>query len=257
MLRRTQLAKWTVSPENPFFAKALVNRAWARLMGRGFCEPVDEIGELGDQVLPEIHSAVAEHFAAGEFDIKTVYRLIASTETYQRELRGDAKDAGRQLPKIITARLRGDEVFDSLVTALGLPNLTPPADKPTGAIRFPPPPNSPRDLVSEAFGYDPSLAMNNIVRSMQQAMFMMNNEQVQKQIDAQPESDTRLAKILAEVKEDPAAIKALFESVLARQPTANEIEIAEKHIAAVNDRNAAFEDLLWSLLNSAEFTTRR
>jgi hypothetical protein len=186
-----------------------------------------------------------------------VYRLIASTETYQRELRGDAKDAGRQLPKIITARLRGDEVFDSLVTALGLPNLTPPADKPTGAIRFPPPPKSTRDLVSEAFGYDPSLAMNNIVRSMQQAMFMMNNEQVQKQIDAQPESDTRLAKILAEVKEDPAAIKALFESVLARQPTANEIEIAEKHIAAVNDRNAAFEDLLWSLLNSAEFTTRR
>ena len=62
--RRAELADWIVGPENPWFAKAFVNRVWARMMGRGFCEPVDEIGELGDRVLPEVHAALAEHFIA-------------------------------------------------------------------------------------------------------------------------------------------------------------------------------------------------
>lgn len=257
MARRAELGRWMVSPENPFFAKAFVNRAWARLMGRGFCEPVDEIGELGDQVLPEIHAAVAEHFVATQFDVKEVYRLIANTAAYQRVLRGDVKDPGENLPKLTTARLRGDEVYQSLVSAIALPNVTPPAMKPTGAIRFPPPPKSTRDLVSDAFGFDPSMALENVARTMNQAMFMMNNDQVQKQINAKPESETRLAKILLAEADDRAAVKALFEHVLVRQPTPSEVEIFMQHRAEVKDRQAAFEDLLWSLLNSAEFTTRR
>lgn len=257
MSRRTALAQWMVAPENPFLAKAFVNRVWARTMGRGFCEPVDEIGELGDQILPEVHAALAEHFVASGFDVKDVYRVVVNTKAYQRELLGDVKDPGEELPRLSTSRLRGDEVFQSLVTAVGLPNITPPQMKATGAVRFPPPPKSTRDLVSDAFGFDPSIAMENVTKTMNQAMFMMNNEQIQKQIDARPESETRLANILATEKDDVSAIKALFENVLVRQPTSSEVDIAVKHLAEVKDRQSGFEDLLWSLLNSAEFTTRR
>lgn len=255
--RRVELARWLVAPENPYFAKALVNRVWARLMGRGFCEPVDEIGELADRVMPQIHSQVADHFVANDFDMKSVFRLIANSEAYQRDLNGDVKDAGRKLPKIITTRLRGDEVFQSLVAAIELPNVTPPQMKATAAIRFPPPPKSTRDLVDEAFGYDPSISMSNVTRTMQQAMFMMNNEQLHAQIDARPEADTRLAKILKSTADDREAIRLLFQDVLVRQPTPSEEEIALQHLATVKDRQAAFEDMLWGLLNSAEFTTRR
>lgn len=255
--RRTELARWAVSPDNSLLAKAFVNRAWARMMGRGFCEPVDEIGELADRVMPSVHAAVAEHFAASQFDVKAIYRLIANTQAYERDLNGDVKDAGRKLPKIITTRLRGDEVFQSLVTAIELPNITPPQAKPNGIVRFPPPPKSTRDLVNEAYGYDPSLEQGNVARTMLQAMFMMNNEQIQKQINAQPESETHLAKLLARESDDRAAITALFEDLLARKPTSSETETAIQHINEVKDRRAAFEDLLWSLLNSAEFTTRR
>jgi hypothetical protein len=255
--RRVELARWVVSPENPFFAKALVNRVWARLMGRGFCEPVDEIGELADRVMPRVHSQVAEHFIAHDFDVKSVFRLIANTQTYQRELNGDVKDAGRKLPKIITTRLRGDEVFQSLVAAIELPNVTPPPTKATAAVRFPPPPQSTRDLVDEAFGYDPSISMRDVSRTMVQAMFMMNNEQIQRQIDARPESGTHLAKILSSTQDDREAIGLLFQDVLVRRPTPSEEEIALQHIASVKNRPSAYEDLLWGLLNSAEFTTRR
>jgi hypothetical protein len=255
--RRVELARWMVAPENPFFAKALVNRVWARLMGRGFCEPVDEIGELADRVMPQIHNQVADHFVANDFDVKSVFRLIANTETYQRELNGDVKDAGRKLPKIITTRLRGDEVFQSLVAAIELPNVTPEQAKATAAVRFPPPPKSTRDLVDEAFGYDPSISMSDVSRTMVQAMFMMNNEQIHTQINAKPESETHLAKILKSTDDDREAIVLLFQDVLVRKPTPSEEEIALQHIATVKDRQGAFEDLLWGLLNSAEFTTRR
>lgn len=257
MARRAELARWVVAAENPYFAKAFVNRAWARMMGRGFSEPVDEIGELGDQVMPPVHKAMAQHFVAHQFDVKSVYRLIANTQAYQRSLNGDVKDAGRKLPKIITTRLRGDEVFQSLVAAIELPNVTPPQEKPNGIVRFPPPPKSTRDLVNDAYGYDPSLEQGNVARTMSQAMFMMNNEQIQKQINAQPDAETHLAKLLQRESDDRTAIKALFEHVLARQPSPSEVETAIQHLAALKDRRAGFEDLLWSLLNSAEFTTRR
>jgi len=255
--RRVELAEWIVGPENPWFAKAFTNRVWARLMGRGFCEPVDEIGELGDRILPELHSAVAEHFVATKYDIKELFRLVVVSKSYARGITdGDAKDA-KPFAVIPAGRLRGDEVFDSLVAGLELPNVTPPQENATDAIRFPPPPKSTRDLVNDAFGYDPSSEKTNVVRTMQQAMLLMNNEQIQKQINADPASGTVLAKLLVEEKDDAAAVVKLYERVLGRKPTEREQKIAGEHISAVGQRGAAFEDLLWSMVNSAEFVARR
>ncbi len=255
--RRTQLAQWLVAPENPWFAKAFVNRAWARMMGRGFSEPVDEIGELGDHVLPELFDSVAQHFVATGHDAKAFFRTIALTHAYQRPLQESPQGYVKPFTILSPGRLRGDEVFDALVLGLEIPNLTPEAVKPTDAIRFPPPPQSTRDLVNEAFGFDPSLAADSIARTMQQAMFLMNNTQVQKQIDGSPESETLLAKLLAETADDNAVVTRLYERILARAPSARELEIAREHIAGVGDRRAALEDLEWSLVNSAEFTSRR
>jgi hypothetical protein len=255
--RRVELADWIVGPENPWFAKALTNRVWARLMGRGFCEPVDEIGELGDRILPELHAAVAEHFVASGYDIKELFRLVVLSKSYSRGIAdGDVKDA-KPFAVIPAGRLRGDEIFESLAVSIELPNITPPPEKATDAIRFPPPPKSTRDLVNEAFGYDPSSERSNVVRTMQQAMFLMNNEQLQKQINADPASGTVLAKLLVEEKNDAVAVMKLYERVLGRKPTDKESAIAAEHIANVDQRGAAFEDLLWSLVNSAEFVARR
>ncbi|MEQ8789924.1 MAG: DUF1549 domain-containing protein [Pirellulaceae bacterium] len=255
LARRAELARWIVAGDNPYFARSYVNHIWGRLMGRGFYDPVDEIGEGGVAILPELHNALADHFLASGCDTKAVVRVVMNTQAYQRQLEPEhhEKAFAAAAPK----QLRGDEVFDSLVTAIGLPNVTPEAQKPTGAFRFPPPPKSTRDLVNQAFGYDPSFEESRIVRTMAQAMFMMNNEQIQAQIDADPKSETFLAKLLVEQKDDDQAITSLFRAVLARNPNDRERDIAIGHLKQIDDRGAAFEDLLWSLLNSAEFTTRR
>lgn len=255
--RRTDLADWIVGPENPWFAKAFVNRVWARMMGRGFCEPVDEIGELGDRVLPEVHAALADHFIAEQFDVKDVFRVVALSRSYQREIRDADKGVNKPFAAIPAGRLRGDEVFDSLEAAIDIPNVTPPQVAKTDEFRFPPPPKSTRDLVNEAFGFDPSAEQANVARTMQQAMLLMNNKQVQAQVNADPASGTMLAKLLTEQKDNEAAIATLYQKVLARKPTTQEISLAQHHLKTSGSRNAGFEDLLWGMINSAEFLSRR
>jgi hypothetical protein len=256
--RRAELADWIVSPENPWLAKAFVNRVWARMMGRGFCEPVDEIGELGDRVLPELHTALADHFIANQFDIRDVFRVVALTRSYQREIHDPANgSASKPFTAIAAGRLRGDEVFDSLEAAIEIPNVKAEQAEATGEFRFPPPPKSTRDLVNEAFGYDPSAEQSNVARTMQQAMLLMNNKQIQAQINADPTSGTVLAKLLQEEKDNESAIQKLYVKVLARKPTTQEVSIAQDHLQSTSDRNTGFEDLLWGMLNSAEFLSRR
>ena len=91
---------------------------------------------------------------------------------------------------------------------------------------------------------------------MAQAMWMMNNRQLQDQVSAKTESKSMLSKLLAEETSDRLVATRLFQRVLSREPTDREVQIAIDHVASVKDRGGAFEDLLWSLVNSAEFTTR-
>ena len=255
--RRAELAEWIVGAENPWFAKAFVNRVWARMMGRGFCEPVDEIGELGDRVLPEVHTALADHFIASQFDVKDVFRVVSQSSSYQREIRDADKGQNKPFVAIAAGRLRGDEVFDSLAAAIEIPNVTPEQKEASGEFRFPPPPKSTRDLVNDAFGFDPSAEQANVARTMQQAMLLMNNKQIQAQINADPASGTVLAKLLAQEPIDEAAIGKLYSKVLARKPTSQEVAIAQEHLKSVGSRGTGFEDVLWGLVNSAEFLSRR
>ena len=114
--------------------------------------------------------------------------------------------------------------------------MTPPQAPATDAIRFPPPPKSTRDLVNEAFGFDPSSDQGNVNRTMQQAMLLMNNKQIQAQIDASPGAGTMLARLVAAETDDAAAVTKLYQQVLARKPTPKEIEIAKEHLSATGDR---------------------
>jgi hypothetical protein len=187
-----------------------------------------------------------------------LFRLIVDSEAYRK---GTRMSAGSSSDDSTTPqpsqRLRGDEVFAALAVGLDLPNVTPNAVAPTDQVRFPPPPASTQDLVNGAFGSDPSLSQVDAPRTMAQALWMMNNEQLQKQIDATPGSGTMLAALLNEVQDDAAACERLYARVLARKPTAEETRIALDHLASLGDRRKAFEDLLWGLVNSAEFTSRR
>ncbi|HEX8913212.1 MAG TPA: DUF1549 domain-containing protein, partial [Humisphaera sp.] len=94
--RKAKLAEWATKPENPFFARAGVNRVWAQFMGRGIVHPVDNFGDDNPPVLPALLDEMTKRFVAGGFDTKALIREIVSSRSYQLAGTGAGTDA---LPK--------------------------------------------------------------------------------------------------------------------------------------------------------------
>ncbi|MBI3821892.1 MAG: DUF1549 domain-containing protein, partial [Planctomycetes bacterium] len=80
---RHALVDWMAQPDNPFFAKALANRMWGHLMGRGLVDPVDDMRETNPPSNPELLDALAKDFTKSKFDVKHLLRTICNSRTYQ------------------------------------------------------------------------------------------------------------------------------------------------------------------------------
>src|SRR5262249_33647457 len=80
---RTALAEWITRKDNPWFARAIVNRMWGVMLGRGFSEPVDDLRESNPPMMQDLLDALARDFVASGYDLKHLVRLIANAEVYQ------------------------------------------------------------------------------------------------------------------------------------------------------------------------------
>lgn len=90
--RRKSLADWIVAKDNPYFANAIVNRYWGRLMGHGFVEPVDDFRPSNPPEQPELLKTLATDFAAHNFDLRHLIRSICNSQAYQLSSRQVPKD---------------------------------------------------------------------------------------------------------------------------------------------------------------------
>jgi hypothetical protein len=110
-------------------------------------------------------------------------------------------------------------------------------------------------LFQEEFGFDPSLKPDEVEGSITQGLLMMNSPVVNQRIQAN--GTNLLARILKSYPKDEVALRILYLRTLARTPTAREVKECQAYIAECDNRKEAFEDILWSLLNSTEFQTKR
>jgi hypothetical protein len=301
--RRAMAASYITGQDNPWFAKAYINRVWYVLMGEAFYEPIDDIGPEREPRALEVLNPLAEQWQKGGYDVRWLFRTILNTDAYQRRVRSTANAAGKTpFASSCASRLRADQVFDALVHALALPldpsgNLVPPAKnngpgrgpgpgdgikkgqglladrpvtrkgaakaaeaaglasqvlkKPGAAMRA----GGPRLLFDRLFGVDPSVANEDVMGTIPQALFLMNGPIVSNRIQARP--GTVLGEILSTAQSPRAALGALYMRVLSRQPTKEEVEICSRYMGSVSNQAEAFEDVYWSLINSTEFLTRR
>ena len=125
--RREQLAKWMTAKENPYFAKAMANRLWSYLIGRGIIDPVDDIRAGNPPSNPELLDALTQDFLKGGFRIKPMVRTIATSRTYQLSIvpndtnRDDSENFSRAKPR----RLSAEQLLDSVRLATGTQNKFP------------------------------------------------------------------------------------------------------------------------------------
>jgi hypothetical protein len=120
--RRALAASYVTGQDNPWFAKAFINRIWYALMGETFYEPIDDIGPERTPKGPEVLDPLADQWRKGGYDIRWLFRTILNTEAYQRRVRSTASAAGKTpFASNCPSRLRADQVFDALAQALALP----------------------------------------------------------------------------------------------------------------------------------------
>jgi hypothetical protein len=307
--RRALAASYVTGQDNPWFAKAYINRIWYALLGEAFFEPIDDIGPERTPRAAEVLDPLAEQWQKGGYDVRWLFRTILNTEAYQRRIRSTANEAGKTpFASGCPSRLRADQVYDALNQALavpvdadgnpkqparaalvkavqgtntgkGLASLSPgdpkrqqvPAQNPRPAIKAAMAaglasqigkrpggigrPGGQRLLFDRLFGVDPSVANEDVMGTIPQALFLMNSPLVNNRTQAKP--GTALGEILSAAPNERAALGALYLRVLSRQPTNHEVEVCGRYITTVGDRREAFEDIYWGLINSTEFLTRR
>jgi hypothetical protein len=160
------------------------------------------------------------------------------------------------------AKLSGHALWQSLESALGPfpPELSQNVKKFTGGAGVQAGPftdgaPSLQYLVRLTFDADPSLNADEIESTITQAMMLMNNKQLNAQIKAT--GNTPLASLLGAHKADDSAFQIVYLRTLGRKPTADELASCRDHLKAIGKRGEAFEDILWALVNSREFQTKR
>jgi hypothetical protein len=252
--RRKAAADAFTNPENPWFARAIINRIWHEMLGEGFYMPVDDLGPTRTARYPAVLDALSQGFVANGHDVKWLVKTIALTETYQRAVQPRPASAP-ELPFASQqpTRLRADQLFNSLAKVLGFDDRTPTGGggmmERFAALR------SPRNQFHAIFNFDPSTPQEDLTGNVQQALFLMNTPVFRGAISAQ--GNSRLAQIVRRYTDDQDAVDEVYLLVHSRTPTEKERQLFQQYLRDAGSRTEAYEDLMWSLLNSSEFLSKR
>src|SRR5205823_5980307 len=121
--RRQYFADWLTAPENPYFARALINRVWRNFLGRGLVEAEDDLRQTNPPTNEELFDALVKDFVAHKYDVKHLIRTFMNSATYQRSSRPVAGNAAddRFYSHYLIRRLPAEVVLDAYAQVTGVP----------------------------------------------------------------------------------------------------------------------------------------
>ncbi len=249
---RPVLAKWLTTPENAYFAKAMVNRTWAQLFGRGFVTPVDDMHEGNPPSHPELLNELAGQFAANGFDLKYLIRAICLSETYQRTSKPTAGNEADEtyFSHMAVKSLSPEQLYDSLVAVIGNNRVRDarPARDPNQKV---PPGAGPRAQFVNFFGIDEGSNPVEYQAGVPQVLRLMNSPQLN------PNNSAIVNQLVRARASRSQVIEQLCLTALSRRPMAAENEKWTAFLSKESDPRKAASDLLWAMLNSSEFALNR
>ncbi|MFT7631416.1 MAG: hypothetical protein ACI87E_002454 [Mariniblastus sp.] len=259
---RELLSKWMVGQQNPYFARAAVNRIWSSLMGRGLVDPVDDLRSTNPATHPKLLEQLANDFAEHDFDLRHTIRLICNSQTYQRSVdTSQSPEFHRRFYASAAVRKLSAEVLaDSIGDVTGVYDRYPDHVAGTRAIQLfdSKTPSPALDILGRcsretSCESDTQLAAGGLSTQLH----LLNGNWINNKI---VDSDNRLHRLL-DLKTPTLEIVAEFYlRALGRLPNQSEQTTWERLLSSSPESNEGqtkkrFEDFLWSLLNSQEFTT--
>lgn len=264
---RSELANWIAAEENPYFAKATVNRLWGQMFGRGIVNPVDDFSDSNPASHPEILELLANAFIESDYDLTYVLRIIATTKAYQLSSRGSVDSSEEDAyPELFARKLvrpmSAEQLWASIGRSVG---YTRPASTTRQEFLGA---DDPQIKFLQSFntqGADEADAESTIL----QALTLMNGDMVYaaaylKDVRdmnngqmGNPQSAFRTQALPALVEfplmSDRDRIEALYLSTYSRFPTEDELTRCEDYVSANDNKAVALGDLFWVLLNSDEY----
>ena len=263
---REVFADWLITPNNPWFARNIVNRIWAWLLGRGIIHEPDDIRPDNPAVHPRLLAFLEKELVEADYDLRHIYRLILNSRTYQQSSipRSDHPDAEAMFACYPIRQLDAEVLIDALCWISGTQESYSSATPEPFA--FIPEENRSIELADgsitsqflEMFGRparDTGLASErNNQPTDAQRLHLLNSTHVQNKI----ESSGWLNRLIRTAKSNRRTlINLIYLNILSRYPTEAELAAAEKYFQTkgINTRQAT-SDLAWALINTKEFLYR-
>jgi hypothetical protein len=263
---RRIFADWLIRAENPYFTRAIANRVWSWLLGRGIIHEPDDIRPDNPPVNAELLKYLAQELARARYDLRHLFRRILNSATYQRSSipRTDHPDAQRLFACYSVRRLDAEVLADALNWIGGTSDsYSSPIPEPFTYI----PADQRAIQLADGSISSPFLEMfgrpardtgmeseRNNQPSDAQRLHLLNSSDVRQKIAR----SQRLQRAFDAAKRDQGQIvRAAYWNILSRGPTTDEIEDSKRYFAAsgLSAREAA-TDLAWALINSKEFLFR-
>jgi hypothetical protein len=253
---RVALAEWITAKENPFFARNVANRYWGYLFGRGLVESLDDQRATNPATFPALLDALAKDFTDHGYDLKHLLRTICNSRAYQLacelkpERDADGAFVTHQRPRPVPA----EALLDAVCAATGVPEAFDKLPLGTRAISLPDP--SVVSYFLDAFGRPKRLNACECERGgrpdLTQVLHLMNGDALNAKIASK---HGRIEKLLAAKKSEDEIVEELYLATFSRKPTDAERKLVRAKIADAPSQREGLEDLLWALLNSAEFAS--
>ncbi len=252
---RVALTDWMAASDNPFFAKALVNRIWSDFLGRGIVDPVDDFRVSNPATNEALLDWLAQDFVTSGYNLKHLMRTIVTSRTYQLSTQpnehnlADTKNFSRSLKRRMSAEVLLDAVFDVTGVRDTFSGLPPNAR----AVQTW---NHKLDSdFLDAFGRPNASQECPCERerksSVVQALHLMNSNSLQTKLSSGEGKIQALAKSELTV---PQLVREVYLATYNRLPKEEELKTAARFYSAPGaTRQTATEDLAWALINSAEF----
>ncbi|MBI3680503.1 MAG: DUF1553 domain-containing protein [Acidobacteria bacterium] len=250
--RRELLADWMTAKDNPFFARALVNRLWHNFMGRGFVEPVDDFRVTNPATNEPLLDALAKDFIEHNYDLHHLIRRITSSSAYQLSsvpVKGNKEDTmaySRYYPK----RLGAEQLLDSISLATGVAETYRSLYPGSRAVQLPEP--EIESYFLEVFDR-PSRQLvceRKNAPTLNQVLHMVGGDTVHRKVT---DGGGFLAEAVGRFSNDRELIDELYLRALSRFPDEEERAVALNTARKARNRRQGMEDVFWALLNSKEF----
>lgn len=250
--RRAVLAEWLTSRENPWFARNIANRVWARFFGRGLVEPVDDVRVSNPASHPTLHRRLGEKLAAADFDIRALIREICASATYQ-SAQHDGGAAAATFAGMTPRRLSAEQLLDAIdaVTEVKTKFRGAPLGFRAAQLVDADPQNRLLDLFGRPRRESVCTCERRSEPTLNQVLHLINGSTIEGKVRS---DKSRIVRLIEHGTEPELLLEELCLAVYGRLPNAAERErILPAVTAAGDDARTVWEDVLWAMLNSKEF----